>query len=377
MLDKLKKRYKKISLFVTLVMVLGLVFAMAATASPWEPLDPALSVNLTTDSSTVEPGGTITLNIHFNNLDDRDLGVRLGWTEFDVDIRYDATKLQPVMVDGSENRVVLDYDPGTWVDVLGFPVQFSEARAQLIWASCIRIGLSSLCQTPVAENIVISMAFDVLDSVVAGDILEFRWEQALGGAAAYNPFSGHIIRLNIAGPFPSDSAFVNVVEPQNVVRFHYNVPGMPEYIEVPVAVMGVPLELPEPLPSRYGSLGEPGWVFMGWHTSASPNLLGGSRSATEFDLNQPLALSMFNNNGVLNLYAIWVQYGDVTGSGSVSSVSRATLQSFLLSMIDENDIILETAIFSQTRDMPTNVDRAMLQSHLLENDVILDPRLNP
>jgi len=73
-----------------------------------------------------------------------------------------------------------------------------------------------------------------------------------------------------------------------------------------------------PVPAtRYGEEGIPGQAFMGWFTNifAGMHNVDSPNRATAFDFTQPITDAMLDQNGALNLYGSWLQYGDITGRG--------------------------------------------------------------
>ena len=126
----------------------------------------------------------------------------------------------------------------------------------------------------------------------------------------------------------------------NIVRFHFD----DTYVDVPVTI-GQPINsalIPIPA-TRYGSIGTPGQVFMGWFTEIFPmmHFVDNSNRAMAFDLTQPITATMLDSNGIFHLYGSWLQFGDVNGDGSVDSVDMFLLRRYIT--FHQVNMIWETA----------------------------------
>jgi len=157
--------------------------------------------------------------------------------------------------------------------------------------------------------------------------------------------------------------------PEGMVRFHFD----GEIVEVPI-VAGVPI--PEeyiPIPAtRYGRVGTPGQVFMGWFEEIFPlmHYVNNANRAEAFDLSVVITEAMLDDHGNLDLHGSWLQFGDLDGDGQVTLGDLALLQQHLVHVVV--NIIAETANVSVSGTI-TLQDLALLQQHLLHMPVILGP----
>jgi len=162
-----------------------------------------------------------------------------------------------------------------------------------------------------------------------------------------------------------------------VVRFHFgnivNGVVVPQVVEVPIELGETVASLGNAIPipaTRYGRVSQPGQAFMGWFTEITPNMhyLGNPNRATAFNLNAPVTAAMFDGDGVLHLHGSWLQYGDLSGSGSVGLSDFLLLQQHVAGF--NVNIIMETADVNV--DGRVNMmDFGMLQAFIAGHQVIL------
>jgi len=125
----------------------------------------------------------------------------------------------------------------------------------------------------------------------------------------------------------ADHARIAVWTQPTVARFHFD-GGV---VNVPITI-GQPINpalIPTPA-TRYGRVGTPGQVFMGWFTEIFPlmHYVNNANRATAFNLSTPITANMLSN-GVLHLHGSWLQFGDVNGDGAVNGRDFLLLEQFL------------------------------------------------
>jgi len=169
------------------------------------------------------------------------------------------------------------------------------------------------------------------------------------------------------------------------IRFYFNIPDFYEYIEVELENINqpIPLHLRPSIPTRYGTPGNPGWAFLGWyeelflgmHYTGNPSRITHAERLAAIDLLSNLIITeeMLDANGVFELHATWGRFGNASGSGAISGVDRALLQSFILNSITVDDIIFQTADVNMD-GIIDGMDRSLLQNHMMSSSgVILGP----
>ena len=151
--------------------------------------------------------------------------------------------------------------------------------------------------------------------------------------------------------------------PANAVVFHFD----DTEIRVELDDYGYlnPEQIPTPA-TRYGRVGIPGQIFMGWFTQITPEMYSvldwEVPPAEPFDLTRNLSEWSADNQGNINLYAGWLQYGDVDGNGVIDSEDLTMLRTWLLgAWITMHHNTADVNVDGQINA----VDRSMLQSHLL------------
>ena len=156
--------------------------------------------------------------------------------------------------------------------------------------------------------------------------------------------------------------------PTSIARFHDDNGIL--LAELPIVDGRIEGQIPTPA-TRYGRLGTPGQVFMGWFTDQNPtHYVRAADRAEAFDITQAIAPAMLTG-GVLSLYGSWLSFGDVNGNGEVNISDLILLQRFLLRDITANEIVLRTADVN-VDGMVNMADLIWLQRHLLrEPGVIL------
>ena len=160
-----------------------------------------------------------------------------------------------------------------------------------------------------------------------------------------------------------------------IVRFHYSnvvdntVVNHEVDIQIllgqSVASLGNLIPIPA---TRYGRVGVPGQVFMGWFTEPNPShYINNPNRAVAFDFTQPITEAMLTG-GVLNLYGSWLQFGDVNGDGRIDTIDLLLLQRRIGQM--PVNIIEETADVNVDGRVDVT-DFEMLQQFLAFQPVIL------
>jgi len=165
-----------------------------------------------------------------------------------------------------------------------------------------------------------------------------------------------------------------------LVRFHFGITGMP-YVEIQLENLNqpIPTALIPTVPTRYGTLGNPGFAFMGWYEVLFANMHyinNASRvdyRTDAFNLATQNITEAMLTGGVLNLYASWLQFGDVTGDGTIGTIDQMLVQSYFLRLITADRLIRRTADVNLDGGINT-IDQMMIQSHFLRMPVILGPQ---
>jgi len=236
---------------------------------------------------------------------------------------------------------------------------------------------------PAADNVTITMPSVTLNRIGTTNVWRAdRNTQMLGLITANAPlFRAGTFNVVPASYTSAGVAHVVMVmeEIDAIVRFHFGISGMP-YIEIPLENLNqpIPTALIPTVPTRYGSLNNPGWAFMGWYVALFErmhyinNLNRVDYRTDAFNLAQNITEAMLTD-GVLNLYASWLQFGDVTGDGSIGTIDQMLVQSYFLRLIPADRLIRRTADVNLDGGINT-IDQMMIQSHFLRMPVILGPQ---
>ena len=167
-----------------------------------------------------------------------------------------------------------------------------------------------------------------------------------------------------------------------IVRFHFD----GEIVEVSVQA-GQPIDPAQiPVPAtRYGSLSgvpgvrsTPGQVHMGWFEEIFPQMhyVNNPNRAVAFDLTQPIPEALFGTDGILNLYASWLQFGDLNGDGIINPVDSSLMSNLIAGNITLDRIIREAADVN-VDGIINPVDLSMLRNFIAAWPVILGPIPQP
>lgn len=178
----------------------------------------------------------------------------------------------------------------------------------------------------------------------------------------YSPVVLGSINVDVLG---GDSS----IQEGKVVRFHFD--GIHTDVPITLGQQINPTLIPTPA-TRYGRIGVPGQVFMGWFTTIFPNMhyIHNPYRATAFNLSTLITADILDSEGVFNLHGSWLQYGDVNGDGMVNMTDLITLQRFLLREITGAQIVIETADVNV--DGAVNMgDLTSLQRHLIRDHGII------
>jgi len=182
---------------------------------------------------------------------------------------------------------------------------------------------------------------------------------------------------------------ITVTRATAIVRFHMHIPGMAPYIEIglPEINTTIPSHLRPTIPLRNGTVGNPGWAFLGWYeelfpymhsprnTNRTPVNHAGREAAIDLLANLVITEAMLDANGVYELHASWLQYGDLNGDGTVDLLDRSLLQNRILGGITDDDMIMQTANLYQREMYLSSVERVLLQNFVLgAPDIILPVR---
>jgi len=172
-----------------------------------------------------------------------------------------------------------------------------------------------------------------------------------------------------------------------IVRLHWHVPGMAPYIEIQLPEINatIPVHLRPTVPVRYGTVGNPGWAFLGWYEELFPMMHNPNNqnrapirhaerlAAIDLLANLVITEAMLDANSVFELHASWGMFGDVNGDGQISGIDRAMMQNFIVGALTVDDIILQTTDVN-IDGIVCGVDRSLLQNHIMGvADVILGP----
>ena len=155
-----------------------------------------------------------------------------------------------------------------------------------------------------------------------------------------------------------------------IARFHFD----GRVVELPIVDGRIEGQIPTPA-TRYGRIGTPGQVFMGWFTVANPvHTVNAPNRATAFDLDTEITAAMLVTDGqgrsVFNLHGSWLSFGDVNGDGRVDIRDFNVLQAFFSGLLEVDDIIMKTADVNADGRVLIN-DLAMLQGFFVGLPVIL------
>jgi len=159
-----------------------------------------------------------------------------------------------------------------------------------------------------------------------------------------------------------------------VVRFHFD--GRVDEVELTLGQRIDPAQIPVPA-TRYGRIGTPGQVFMGWFVEENPiHYINSPNRAAALNVGLPITeamfLTLFDENGVLNLHGSWVLYGDVNGDGRVNSVDVAILNNYLAHRI-RGDQFIRLAADVNVDGNVNSIDVMILNNFLAHRPVILGP----
>jgi len=164
------------------------------------------------------------------------------------------------------------------------------------------------------------------------------------------------------------------------IRFYFNTPDFYEYVEIQLEGVNqpIPSHLRPTVPIRYGTPGNPGWAFLGWYEELFPMMhnpnnyvrtpVNHAQRLAAIDLlsNIIITQTMLDVNGVINLHASWVRFGDLNDDGIIDPVDRSLMQNRILGSITEDGIIMQTANLNPDEDNIVDpVDRSLLQNHIL------------
>ena len=189
-------------------------------------------------------------------------------------------------------------------------------------------------------------------------------------------------RAVIAGDYVDGEAFIVIAleEIDAIIRLFPHYPGgNPAFyyeIEMPDIDIVIPANLRPELRRMYGTVGDPGWAFLGWydelfanmHLTTNTNRITSAQRLTAIDLlaNLVITEALLDANGVFELHGTWVRFGDVNGDGIIDGIDRALMQNFILSGITNEQIIVQTANLNpDTDNLIDGIDRALLQNHIL------------
>ena len=145
--------------------------------------------------------------------------------------------------------------------------------------------------------------------------------------------------------FISEYRFRAGASASTVVRFHFD----SIHVDVPVTIGESINMMSIPTPAaRYGTIGTPGQVFMGWFIVANPvHEINALNRAAAFDFGQAITQEILDGltgvSGIPHLYGSWLKFGNVSGNGTLSVSDYTLLQGFFAGLIGEEDLIMEAA----------------------------------
>ena len=180
---------------------------------------------------------------------------------------------------------------------------------------------------------------------------------------------------------------ITVTRATAVVRLHWHIPGAAQYTEIglPETNTTIPTNLRPTIPIRHGTIGSPGWAFLGWYEELFPymhyinnqNSITHTQRLAAIDLLSNLVITeaMLDDNGVYELHASWLQYGDLSGDGTISPLDRSLMQNRLLGGLTNDDMVMQTANLDKSEANITPTDRSLLQNHILGAPGVILPSL--
>jgi len=164
-------------------------------------------------------------------------------------------------------------------------------------------------------------------------------------------------------------------------------PGVAPYTEIglPETNATIPPHLRPTIPIRYGTIGSPGWAFLGWYEELFPymhyvnnqNSITHTQRLAAIDLLSNLVITeaMLDDNGVYELHASWLQYGDLSGDGTISPLDRSLMQNRIMGGLTNDDMIMQTANLDKSEAGVSPTDRSLLQNHILGAPGVILPSL--
>jgi len=158
-------------------------------------------------------------------------------------------------------------------------------------------------------------------------------------------------------------------------------------IEMPDIDTVIPIALRPVLRTMYGTAGTPGWAFLGWYenvytgmhyTNYSNRITHAQRlNAINLLANLIITNAMLDANGVFELHASWLRFGDLNGNGTICPVDRTLMQNRILGSLTNDDIIWQTFDLECPNSgypIPGIVGLSLLRNHILgAPGVILGP----
>ena len=230
---------------------------------------------------------------------------------------------------------------------------------------------------------------EILLAHLAGNVWIFREDSMFGEDPAY-PYAISIVEARAHGyatdsmnvlpehyaALESGGALANIslllVEAAHFIRFHFDGTWVDVDVELDRLIDTALIPVPE---TRYGELGGiPGQLLMGWFAIQNPiHALASPNRAVAFDFNQLITEERLNaimdEEGIANLYASWLEYGDLDGDGRVRMIDFNLLQRFI---IGDESVIEDVHFIYDLADVDVNGRVNMVDLNLLQRFMLGD-----
>ena len=271
--------------------------------------------------------------------------------------------------------IVLSGSQGILTDIYMSPVAVGQPSEPYILMVDV---ISSLTGLPVAAEDM-NVTFNDLGLTHDGETWRITLPEATSGYVTVEASGYQIAAENITadsfGQFQFRSVRIVLMPLMADIRARFHFDGGYEDVVIALGEAIASHMIPVPA-TRHGVQGSPGQAFLGWFTvEPFPHMhyINNPDRAVAFDLESDIIYEMLDD-GVLNLYASWLRYGNVLGRGTNTTMpnmlDHGTLHQRALGAITNYELIMELADVNV--DKAVNMtDHGMLHQHLLGQQTIL------